>query len=84
MNDSPAIVVTNSGDLTVDGKNGDDDIDIDVRGLALASLIVIGNNPSIEGDTLAVEGVLGPANDNALWVAGVVRRRLPDRRRADD
>ncbi len=59
VNAGPAIVVTNSGGLTVDGLHGDDDIDIDVRGLDLPSLTVKGNNPSVEGDTLTVEGVLG-------------------------
>ena len=57
VNAGPAIVVTNSGGLTVDGLHGDDEIDIDVSGLALASLTVTGNNPSVEGDTLTVEGV---------------------------
>ena len=61
VNDSPAVAVTNSGGLTVDGLNGDDDIDIDVNSLALPSLTVIGNNPSVDGDTLTVEGVVGAA-----------------------
>ena len=67
VNGGPAIVVSNSGGLTVDAKNGDDDIDIDVRALALSSLTVIGNNPSIDGDTLAVQGVVGTNNDNVSW-----------------
>jgi hypothetical protein len=66
VNDSPAIVVTNSGALTVDGLHGDDEIDIDVRGLGLSGLTVIGNNPSVAGDTLTVEGVVAGA-DNATW-----------------
>jgi len=69
VNDSPAMVVTNSGELTVDGLHGSDRIDIDVRSLDLAGLTVRGNNPAIEGDTLTVTGVLGGA-DNATWRPG--------------
>jgi len=71
VNASPAMAVSNSGGLTIDGLHGDDEIDIDVFFLALPSLTVIGNNPSAEGDTLTVEGVLG-GPDNAVWTpAGV-------------
>ncbi len=65
VNASPAISVINSGELTIDGLHGDDDIDIDVFNLNLAKLTVKGNNPSVAGDTLTVEGWAG--DDAAIW-----------------
>ena len=62
---SPAVQYINFPNLVVDGLAGDDEIDIDVFALALTSLTVRGNNPSVDGDTLTVEGLAGA--DNATW-----------------
>ena len=70
---SPAVQYINFPNLVVDGLAGDDEIDIDVFALALTSLTVRGNNPSVDGDTLTVEGLAGA--DNATWTADRVRRR---------
>jgi len=66
VNGGPLVRYTEVGGLVVDGKEGDDDIDVEVNDLALIAFVVRGSAPSVAGDTLTVTGVTG-GPDNAQW-----------------
>ena len=63
----PAVQYTNIPNLSVDGLAGDDDFDVELNALNLASFILVGGHPHSDGDTLTVVGVPGAA-DGAIWL----------------
>ncbi len=59
VNNGLIVSYLNIAALALQGKNGDDDFDIDVNQLASIALTVDGGDPSTDGDTVTVTGNTG-------------------------
>ncbi|MCB9941372.1 MAG: hypothetical protein H6823_24330 [Planctomycetaceae bacterium] len=69
VNDGPRVRYVGVATVNLQGKNGDDDFDIDIEVSALGVTFGIdGGSPAVSGDIVTVTGVSGLTNDNALWV----------------
>ena len=63
VNDGPTVTYTGLADLSLQGKGGDDDFDIDLNGLVIASFSVEGGLPVTDRDTVTVTGRPGEVDD---------------------
>ncbi|MDA1055059.1 MAG: dockerin type I domain-containing protein [Planctomycetota bacterium] len=64
VNDGLIVSYTDIASLTLQGKNGDDDFDIDVNGLMTVAITVAGGDPSTNGDVVTVTGTSGVDGTN--------------------
>ncbi|MCO6458749.1 MAG: hypothetical protein J5I93_25865 [Pirellulaceae bacterium] len=68
VNDGPTVRYDGVAELILEGKNGDDDIDIDIQVETLnVEFTADGGLPSVVGDTVTVTGVNNDAPDNVTW-----------------
>ncbi len=69
VNDGPTISYTGVTSFTLEGKAGDDDIDIELNDLSIATFTVIGGLPTANQDTVTISGEDG-AFDDPTWAPG--------------
>ena len=73
VNGGPTVRYIGVADLTLQGQNGDDDIDIDIQVENLkVAFTADGGLPSVTGDELTVTGVNNDAPDNVNWTPNPV------------
>ena len=72
VNAGPIVTYTGLDTLDLLGKNGDDEIDVDVNGLTVVAITVDGGLASASGDEVTITGVGGATADGANYTPDAV------------